>query len=386
MNWYSKHMHFNGHAQHGVVGPVCQENCAKDRIVLLINWWDHTPEPPNCQRMTNKMVKELQFTRFDKPALKAFKASLSEAPPLIVPVESESLRVGASTEVATISLPPVDMLELTIPQKYANSNGQTVHFELSPEKATILGIIDPQKRTQVGHIQYSQIPVLFAFTDRVGSDGNTIDAARVARMASVLRPIQSALWAGGVVRQHCEMYLAFADQCGAMMQKYGVKATGSTPRIVLQHPAPQGQQPRFSVMEEDFSSSALKRFLIQQGVPVPAGLETGGPEPVGAAAGAEGCIEKFDKLAAGFFNAGNPVLRAEILEDAQAEAAKAKGPAARYYMKTMERIQAKGKKYVASETARLDRLLKAGGLASEKKQSMVERRNILGVFAAAAGK
>jgi hypothetical protein len=58
-----KHLHFNGHAQHGVAGPVCQENCDKDRIVLLINWWDHTPEPPNCQRMTNAMVKELQFTK-----------------------------------------------------------------------------------------------------------------------------------------------------------------------------------------------------------------------------------------------------------------------------------------------------------------------------------
>ena len=123
--------------------------------------------------------------------MKKFKSTIHETAPVVVPVESESLRVSAATEVVSISLPPVDMLELTIPEQYANSNGQTVHFALSPEKATILGIIDPQKRTQVGHIQYSQIPVLFAFIER----------PHATRVASVLRPVQSALWAGGVVRQ-----------------------------------------------------------------------------------------------------------------------------------------------------------------------------------------
>ena len=218
------------------------------------------------------------------------------------------------------------------------------------------------------------------------------------------------------------MYLAFADQCGQLMQKYGVKVSASSPlpRMVLQHPAPQGQQPRFSVMKADFSTSALKQFLVQEGVAVPAGLGEGGLELVGAANGLEGCIEKFDKLATSFFTAGNPVLRAKILEDARGFAADEKGPAAGYYVKTMERIQAKGKKvahfehlvvhfplfcyaflttqrckrlqYVASEIARLDRMLKAGNLASEKKRSMTERKNILSVFgaavaaAAAAGK
>lgn len=39
----------------------------------------------------------------------------------------------------------------------------------------------------------------------------------------------------------------------------------------------------------------------------------------------------------------------------------------RYYAKTMERIQAKGKKYVASELARLERLLAAGNVSAEKR-------------------
>jgi hypothetical protein len=34
----------------GVAGSLCQTNCAEDRLVLLVNWWDHTPEPPNCLR------------------------------------------------------------------------------------------------------------------------------------------------------------------------------------------------------------------------------------------------------------------------------------------------------------------------------------------------
>jgi hypothetical protein len=187
-----KHLHFNGHAQHGVAGPVCQENCEADRIVLLVNWWDHVPEPPNCQRMADSQIAQLGFTRFDKPLFKQVKSGIKETSEAVVPVESESLRASAATEVVSISLPPVDMLELTIPEKYANSNGKTVHFALPPSKATILGNIDPQKRTQVAHIQYSTIPTLFAFVDR-NNAGN---------VASVLRPIQSALWAGGVVRQH----------------------------------------------------------------------------------------------------------------------------------------------------------------------------------------
>ena len=171
---------------------MCQENCGADRIVLLVNWWDHTPEPPNCQRMKDSFIKELGFKRFDKPLFKELKKSIRETSEEVVPVESETLRASASTEVVSISLPPVDVLELTIPEKYANSNGKTVRFALPPSKATILGVIDPNKRTQVAHIQYSRIPTMFAFVDRNSAAG----------VASVLRPIQSALWAGGIVRQH----------------------------------------------------------------------------------------------------------------------------------------------------------------------------------------
>jgi hypothetical protein len=142
--------------------------------------------------MADSQIAQLGFTRFDKPLFKQVKSGIKETSEAVVPVESESLRASAATEVVSISLPPVDMLELTIPEKYANSNGKTVHFALPPSKATILGNIDPQKRTQVAHIQYSTIPTLFAFVDR-NNAGN---------VASVLRPIQSALWAGGVVRQH----------------------------------------------------------------------------------------------------------------------------------------------------------------------------------------
>ena len=39
----------------------------------------------------------------------------------------------------------------------------------------------------------------------------------------------------------------------------------------------------------------------------------------------------------------------------------------RYYAKTMERIQAKGKKWVGKEIARLDRMLAEGKLSAEKK-------------------
>lgn len=161
-------------------------------MVLLVNWWDHVPEPPNCQRMSDSHIKNMGFSRFDKPLFKDIKSTIREKSTAVVPVESESLRASASTEVVSINLPPVDVLELTMPEKYANSNGKTVHFALPPSKSTILGIIDPNKRTQVGHIQYSDTPTLFVF----------VDATIAADVASLLRPIQSALWAGGIVRQH----------------------------------------------------------------------------------------------------------------------------------------------------------------------------------------
>ena len=300
-----KHIHFNGKAQHGVAGGICQTGCDKDRVVLLINWWDHAPEPPNCQRLSTARVKDLGFSRVAKADLKAMKAAVTADAEKIQPKPLESLRASGSTRVTPISLPPVDVLELTLPERFAHTEtGPILHFALGPEKASLLGSLDPNKRTQVAHIQHSAVPVLFAY----------IEPAQAPEVNSVLRPIQMALWAGGLVRQHLEIYVGYADTCGRLMQDHGVTRK-DLPAFVLQDgrtrtatrmnvrtpfPVPPAQRPsrlrrRVLDRQEAFSASTLKGFLSSRGIP----LATSG----GGVAGlnALGCLPTFDTLAADFY-------------------------------------------------------------------------------------
>lgn len=55
-------------------------------------------------------------------------------------------------------------------------------------------------------------------------------------------------------------------------------------------------------------------------------------------------------------------------------------PAAKVYVKTMEKIMERGDVFVQSEQTRIEGLLK-GKLSTEKKRTMEERRNILQSFA-----
>lgn len=54
-------------------------------------------------------------------------------------------------------------------------------------------------------------------------------------------------------------------------------------------------------------------------------------------------------------------------------------PAAKVYVKTMERILERGDVFIQTEQTRIDGLLK-GKLSNDKKQKMEERRNILHSF------
>ena len=91
-----KHLWFRGTAQHGVPGSLCQHKCDEMRLVLLINWWDHAPEPPNCQRLMNRKVKELGLQRISKDRLKQIKAEL--VPEEIETQHSESVRTSAAVQ------------------------------------------------------------------------------------------------------------------------------------------------------------------------------------------------------------------------------------------------------------------------------------------------
>ncbi len=141
-----------------------------------------------------------------------------------------------------------------------------------------------------------------------------IEPAQAPEVNSVLRPIQMALWAGGLVRQHLEIYVGYADTCGRLMQDHGVTRK-DLPAFVLQDgrtrtatrmnvraplPVPPAQRPsrlrrRVLDWQEVFSASTLKGFLSSRGIP----LATSG----GGVAGlnALGCLPTFDTLAADFY-------------------------------------------------------------------------------------
>ena len=148
-----KHLSFNGRAQHGVVGSLCTANCTEARLVLLINWWEHTPEPPNCQRLASSQLQGMGMQRVTNERLRAIKA-------LLKPVAAEPLELTADADggpsdsddsrTVTITLPPADKLHLQLPSERVMSalteQGTTsMHFRLPWEAVSLLGEIDVSK-------------------------------------------------------------------------------------------------------------------------------------------------------------------------------------------------------------------------------------------------
>ena len=280
-----KHLAFNGHAQHGVSGSMCQTNCEAPRLVLLINWWDHTPEPPNCVRLPNDQVKSLGMHTITKERLKEIKTQMGSKEPgkgveKVVVVEMEDTISTKDTHNIEFSLPPVDVVRLAMPTKFDNEVGKTIHVNLPHERASMIGEIDAHKYTQQAHIKHSDIPVLWAFVDREMRP--QIDA--------VLRPLQMRLWTGGVARQHLEMYMGDTSNPGTrgVMRELGVercdeplRGKKKRPCIVLKQ-VPAGT---IHTMADTFSEEALLSFLAGFGI------------ENGAAGLLRGCLADFDELA-----------------------------------------------------------------------------------------
>jgi protein disulfide-isomerase A6 len=102
--------------------------------------------------------------------------------------------------------------------------------------------------------------------------------------------------------------------------------------------------------------------------------------PNGRLQGVAGRIEALDALASKFVASGAD--HASILKEAQEAASKLTGEAAKnakYYIKYMETIVSKGADFVATETARLGKLLE-GAIAAAKSDEFSIRQNILAAF------
>ena len=62
----NKHVKFDGHLFHGVIGPLGDKSNHKDkRITLLINYWNYKPDEPNCV-ILNKKENLLKVTEEHK--------------------------------------------------------------------------------------------------------------------------------------------------------------------------------------------------------------------------------------------------------------------------------------------------------------------------------
>ncbi|XP_058790407.1 endoplasmic reticulum resident protein 29 [Phymastichus coffea] len=118
--------------------------------------------------------------------------------------------------------------------------------------------------------------------------------------------------------------------------------------------------------DADFTADNIKRF-IKKKTDIYLGLP--------------GCVEKLDKLADEFKSANEKdrqaiLNKAKVFEETLPEEHR---PAAKVYVKMMEKIMDKGDVFVQTEQTRIDGLLK-GKLSKEKKRNMEERRNILQSF------
>lgn len=98
-----------------------------------------------------------------------------------------------------------------------------------------------------------------------------------------------------------------------------------------------------------------------------------------------GTIQAFDDLVAKF-TGGNSIaeLSAEAIEMAQAFKENAQYKYAEYYVKVFDKLS-KSDKYAAKELARLDGIIKKGGLAPAKLDEFTSKSNILKRFLAKAG-
>ncbi|XP_064612893.1 endoplasmic reticulum resident protein 29-like [Liolophura sinensis] len=112
----------------------------------------------------------------------------------------------------------------------------------------------------------------------------------------------------------------------------------------------------------------IKSFLIQQ-----SGLWIGLPA----------CLENFDNLVKDFFKAGKKTAQEKVIAKAE-EAIKeltsdSERTSAEIYIKTMKKILEKGKDFVETEIARVEKL-KAGKVSDKKKEQLGDRLSILTSF------
>ena len=104
-----------------------------------------------------------------------------------------------------------------------------------------------------------------------------------------------------------------------------------------------------------------------------------------------GRIDAFDALAKKFIEDSDAESRQTTIDQITAQAEAESEPdykkSGQYYAKFMKKILEKGESYVATEIARLERMLTSGGnIKEDKRDQMFKRKNILNVFLKAVTK
>ncbi|KAL3899534.1 MAG: hypothetical protein SGCHY_001968 [Lobulomycetales sp.] len=96
-----------------------------------------------------------------------------------------------------------------------------------------------------------------------------------------------------------------------------------------------------------------------------------------------GTDDKLNEKVAAFISAsGDTSAQESVIAETQEAAGQSTSPRAKYYAKVMKKMIDKGEGYVASETARIVRLIEGNAASSEKIDDFMVRVNILEVFRA----
>ncbi|CAH1132705.1 unnamed protein product [Ceutorhynchus assimilis] len=151
-----------------------------------------------------------------------------------------------------------------------------------------------------------------------------------------------------------------------LAERFGIKTKNDWPALRL---FVKGEDEPFSMSNKHvWSEDQIKKFIREHS---------------NVYLGLQGCLEKFDMLAAEF--AGSSLYKQSILEKTEQEAEKIQNEAekktAKTYIKYMTKAIEK-ETFIEDEKRRLNKILTEGKIKADKKQDLQLRANILASFSA----
>jgi len=134
----NKYIVFNGELLHGVV-PSRESSEEGSRITFLVNFWDHTPEPPNCVSVNYTAIAAAGVSVWSKEERQEWKGRRSNKNGIEVPLSVVDLRPRAKIKIASyaheIALPGGAKQTVRLPLDALAGSTSTIKWKKSTKGA-----------------------------------------------------------------------------------------------------------------------------------------------------------------------------------------------------------------------------------------------------------